>query len=273
MNDLDHGCRYTCSGWQQGYERGEAEVIRLRAVLELIAAPKRPDGTYNRSREACEELARGILAPSIYKQCIKEGCLGVGNPQMCDLCALRVVIGARGEKIENFRSALLEISEFKLYPGCAESMQGIAREALRGSGGSINEPEKEIQASVAMTNDADKNGWGSRPCHPESAKSPDSVSISKGSIIHIDGMWFVIVEQRGEDLCCICDHANNIYSHRIKDCKYIASPYEAMRAHNWGDGPDALLELRMERSIPAEVIAEVLAGCHNDRFYHWRGEP
>ena len=31
------------------------------AALELIAAPKRPDGTYNRCREACEKLAKDVL--------------------------------------------------------------------------------------------------------------------------------------------------------------------------------------------------------------------
>lgn len=34
---------------------------RLREALELIATPKRPDGTYNRCREACEALARAAL--------------------------------------------------------------------------------------------------------------------------------------------------------------------------------------------------------------------
>lgn len=37
------------------------ENARLREALELIAMPKRPDGTYNRSREACEQLAREAL--------------------------------------------------------------------------------------------------------------------------------------------------------------------------------------------------------------------
>lgn len=32
-----------------------------RRALDLIAAPKRRDGTYNRGREACEELARRTL--------------------------------------------------------------------------------------------------------------------------------------------------------------------------------------------------------------------
>lgn len=30
-------------------------------ALELIAAPKRSDGTYNRCREACEQLAQETL--------------------------------------------------------------------------------------------------------------------------------------------------------------------------------------------------------------------
>ena len=34
---------------------------RLRAALELIAAPMRPDGTYNRCREACEVIAQEAL--------------------------------------------------------------------------------------------------------------------------------------------------------------------------------------------------------------------
>ena len=40
----------------------EARIQELRAALELIAAPKRADGTYNRSREACAQLAREALA-------------------------------------------------------------------------------------------------------------------------------------------------------------------------------------------------------------------
>jgi hypothetical protein len=53
----------------------QAEVERLRAraaraelklteaiiALHLIAMPKRQDGTYNRSREACEQLAATAL--------------------------------------------------------------------------------------------------------------------------------------------------------------------------------------------------------------------
>ena len=42
-------------------DRLRAENAALRSALELIATPKRPDGTYNRSREACEVLARESL--------------------------------------------------------------------------------------------------------------------------------------------------------------------------------------------------------------------
>ena len=36
-------------------------IVRLRAALELIAAPMRPDGSYNRDRGACGSIARGAL--------------------------------------------------------------------------------------------------------------------------------------------------------------------------------------------------------------------
>jgi hypothetical protein len=41
----------------------EFRVAELESVLQFIAAPKRPDGTYNNCREACERLAREALTP------------------------------------------------------------------------------------------------------------------------------------------------------------------------------------------------------------------
>lgn len=39
------------------------EALRVaQSSLELVAAPARPDGTYNRDRRACEQLAREALA-------------------------------------------------------------------------------------------------------------------------------------------------------------------------------------------------------------------
>ena len=39
--------------------RGELE--RLRSALQLIATPQRPDGSWNRDREACRVLAEEAL--------------------------------------------------------------------------------------------------------------------------------------------------------------------------------------------------------------------
>jgi len=39
----------------------ETRAERYRAALELIAVEKRPDGTHNRDREACGQLAREAL--------------------------------------------------------------------------------------------------------------------------------------------------------------------------------------------------------------------
>ena len=39
----------------------EAENDRFRAALEQIAASSRPDGTYNLSRQACEQIAKEAL--------------------------------------------------------------------------------------------------------------------------------------------------------------------------------------------------------------------
>ena len=44
ISDLDHPCRQTCSGWQQGYERGylkgsseqEEKIKRLRARIDNV---------------------------------------------------------------------------------------------------------------------------------------------------------------------------------------------------------------------------------------------
>lgn len=39
----------------------QIENSGLKEVLRMIATPKRSDGTYNRSREECERLARSAL--------------------------------------------------------------------------------------------------------------------------------------------------------------------------------------------------------------------
>lgn len=44
------------------YTETELKLAKAIEALELIAAPKRSDGTYNRDRTACGELARDTLA-------------------------------------------------------------------------------------------------------------------------------------------------------------------------------------------------------------------
>jgi hypothetical protein len=41
--------------------RPSLKAMEMRAALELIAAPQRPDGTWNRDREACRELTAEVL--------------------------------------------------------------------------------------------------------------------------------------------------------------------------------------------------------------------
>lgn len=41
--------------------RPSIRALEMRAALELIAAPMRPDGTWNRDREACREMAAEAL--------------------------------------------------------------------------------------------------------------------------------------------------------------------------------------------------------------------
>lgn len=55
-----HICEY-CNYAIPGAAELIAERDRYKAALELIATPKRPDGTYNRCRYACEQLASEAL--------------------------------------------------------------------------------------------------------------------------------------------------------------------------------------------------------------------
>lgn len=103
--------------------------------------------------------------------------------------------------------------------------------------------------------------------------------IEKGTVIGTD-WYFVVVEAvvQGDQLYlhCICDNANNVYSFEIRDLLdddecLILSPLKAIEIEGWGaeytlsDG-DREIYTRIGRSIPVDVIAEVLAGKHDDRF-------
>ena len=49
------------SSTEQEMQRLEDENHRMKCALLLIATPVRPDGTYNRDREACRLLAKKTL--------------------------------------------------------------------------------------------------------------------------------------------------------------------------------------------------------------------
>lgn len=64
---LPAGVYWGCHSYHQHTCEDEASacdgqlVVRMRSALHLIAAPMRPDGTWNRDREACRQLAERAL--------------------------------------------------------------------------------------------------------------------------------------------------------------------------------------------------------------------
>ena len=67
QDDLVERCRQLRADrdmWQADAKQRLADRGTLRAALELIAVPMRPDGTYNRDRAACGSIARAALAAS-----------------------------------------------------------------------------------------------------------------------------------------------------------------------------------------------------------------
>jgi hypothetical protein len=66
VNDFigDRQCvthHHACDCREQRFRELEARCAEYEHALALIACGKRPDGTYNRGREACERLARETL--------------------------------------------------------------------------------------------------------------------------------------------------------------------------------------------------------------------
>lgn len=105
--------------------------------------------------------------------------------------------------------------------------------------------------------------------------------IEKGTVIGRD-MFYVVVSTHIEDgklhLYCLCDNANNIYSFSIDEIInegwLVLSPRQAMAVYSYGSSSgltekDEELFHKIDRPIPADVIAEVLSGQEDDRFDHW----
>jgi hypothetical protein len=65
-----------------------AEMLhRYGSALRIVAVPKRPDGTYNRSREACELLAKDALSGQGHSIAVDPDAIGMRDPgPYCSQC-------------------------------------------------------------------------------------------------------------------------------------------------------------------------------------------
>jgi hypothetical protein len=66
---LDHPCKQTCSGWQQGRERGREEACKdidqLKAKVERLEAELRADLEYLREAKKHIEMLHADLAKAV----------------------------------------------------------------------------------------------------------------------------------------------------------------------------------------------------------------
>lgn len=105
--------------------------------------------------------------------------------------------------------------------------------------------------------------------------------IEKGSVIGREMFYVVVSTHVHSDklfLYCLCDNANNIYSFEINEILnedwLVFSPKTAMGIYSYGHSGDLTekdydMFYKMDRPIPADVIAEVLSGQEDHRFDHW----
>jgi len=91
------------------------------------------------------------------------------------------------------------------------------------------------------------------------------MKVEKGGIALVSGIWYIIVNihcnknNKEGSFDCICDHANNIHHWKFDDVEYFASLKE-INNYNYGLASDKFNKLVRNRSIPYQVIAEVLSG-------------
>lgn len=96
------------------------------------------------------------------------------------------------------------------------------------------------------------------------------MKIEKGMIVSVDDVWYVVVmavydkEHKTTYLYCICDHANNIHVWPVNNVHSYMSLKEIGNL-DWEDVGRVMYDLQ-DREIPYQVITEVLAGRHDDRF-------
>lgn len=99
--------------------------------------------------------------------------------------------------------------------------------------------------------------------------------LEKGMLVSPGDWWFVVVSvvyTNGKvSLCCLCDNANNRYSFLPEEIKNYLSIKEISRlGRGW---PEREIKSRSQsladRSVPYDVITEVLTGGEDDRFSDW----
>lgn len=100
------------------------------------------------------------------------------------------------------------------------------------------------------------------------------MKLEKGMLISVDSWWYIVVdiafdiENRCVEFYCICDNANNIY-HWTSDEIHSHISLNELSDSKWMRMERKISPWLKDRDIPHDVIIEVLAGEHDDRFDHW----
>ncbi len=91
------------------------------------------------------------------------------------------------------------------------------------------------------------------------------IKFKKGNCILAGAIWYIVVDAYYEDgnvyFNCICDHANNTHTWSIKDIEEVFDTKDI-----------GYKQPKYDREVPYMVIAEVLAGQHDDKFSDYCGD-
>ena len=123
MSDLQHPCRYVCSGWKQGFEEGAKEVAALKSELadskereaklmaerdalraELAAAIRQRDdesGVLELVAEERDSLRAALIVAKNVLEWVKDKC------ECSELCSCSSLM------VANAREALIRIAELE----------------------------------------------------------------------------------------------------------------------------------------------------------------
>lgn len=100
------------------------------------------------------------------------------------------------------------------------------------------------------------------------------MKLEKGMIVSADTCWYVVVEvvfdamSKKTLLHCICDNANNTYTWTPESIHSYMS-LEEIRNLGYVRPEREFPSYLKERTIPYDVITEVLLGREDNRFDHY----